>query len=156
LFGSFLPGLGWLAPPKFTRVWEPTLLWNQLHSLTRASCPQDGSGPETGLEEINGNLLEADFWPAGSPPWPITSELPVIHPEPDATSIEAPNFHEPVFAGSQTGVKPTEAPSLRGFEVSSEPLSKTVCQRTSGLAESRRVQLHTRSFQSCKRWPVSS
>jgi len=34
--------------------------------------------------------------------------LPVIHPEPDATSVEAPNFHEP-DAGSQTGVKPTEA-----------------------------------------------
>src|SRR5207249_7726225 len=26
--GSFLPSLGWLAPPKFTRAWEPTLLWN--------------------------------------------------------------------------------------------------------------------------------
>src|SRR5881227_4034348 len=22
------PSLGWLAPPKFTRAWEPTLLWN--------------------------------------------------------------------------------------------------------------------------------
>src|SRR5690348_1205097 len=29
IFGSFLPGLGWLAPPKLTRVWEPTLSWNQ-------------------------------------------------------------------------------------------------------------------------------
>src|ERR1700687_4790435 len=29
-----LPSLfGWFAPPKFTRVWEPTLSWNQLHSL---------------------------------------------------------------------------------------------------------------------------
>src|ERR1700730_15227582 len=27
--GSFLPGLGWLAPPKSIRVREPTLLWNQ-------------------------------------------------------------------------------------------------------------------------------
>jgi len=35
MFGSFLPGLGWLAPPKSIRVREPTLLWNQLHSLTR-------------------------------------------------------------------------------------------------------------------------
>jgi hypothetical protein len=26
MFGSFLPSLGWLAPPKFTRAWEPTLL----------------------------------------------------------------------------------------------------------------------------------
>src|SRR5450755_374002 len=33
MFGSFLPGLGWLAPPKSIRVWEPTLLWNQFHSL---------------------------------------------------------------------------------------------------------------------------
>src|SRR5229473_1690595 len=32
MFGSFLPGLGWLAPPKSIRAWEPTLLWNQLHS----------------------------------------------------------------------------------------------------------------------------
>jgi len=30
MFGSFLPGLGWLAPLKSTRAWEPTLLWNQL------------------------------------------------------------------------------------------------------------------------------
>src|SRR5437667_4105326 len=22
------PSLGWLAPPKFTRAWEPTFLWN--------------------------------------------------------------------------------------------------------------------------------
>src|SRR5208282_1627066 len=27
---------GWFAPPKLTRAWEPTLLWNQLHSLTAA------------------------------------------------------------------------------------------------------------------------
>src|ERR1700676_701873 len=28
---------GWFAPPKFTRGWEPTLLWNHLHSLTRSN-----------------------------------------------------------------------------------------------------------------------
>src|ERR1700675_4645587 len=28
MFGSFLSGLGWLEPPKSTRAWEPTLLWN--------------------------------------------------------------------------------------------------------------------------------
>src|SRR5215510_8941346 len=28
MFGSFLSGLGWLAPPKSTREREPTLLWN--------------------------------------------------------------------------------------------------------------------------------
>ena len=33
MFGSFLPGLGWLAPPKSTRAREPTLLWNQLQAL---------------------------------------------------------------------------------------------------------------------------
>ena len=33
MFGSSLPGLGWFAPPKSTRALEPTLLWNQLHSL---------------------------------------------------------------------------------------------------------------------------
>jgi hypothetical protein len=31
--------------------------------------------PETGLEEISGDFLEADFWPG------ITSELLVIRPE---------------------------------------------------------------------------
>src|ERR1039457_2363713 len=35
MFGSFRPGLGWLAPPKPIRAREPTLLWNQLHSSTR-------------------------------------------------------------------------------------------------------------------------
>src|SRR5437899_12796963 len=39
MFGSFLPSLGWLAPPKFTRAWEPTLLWNHYHSLTVCGCP---------------------------------------------------------------------------------------------------------------------
>src|SRR5215472_5996417 len=37
MFGSFLPSLGWLAPPKFTRAWEPTLSWNQLRSKTDRS-----------------------------------------------------------------------------------------------------------------------
>src|ERR1700751_1780673 len=27
------PGLGWFAPPKFTRGWEPTLLWNHYTHL---------------------------------------------------------------------------------------------------------------------------
>jgi len=27
----FSRALGWLAPPKSTRAWEPTLSWNQLH-----------------------------------------------------------------------------------------------------------------------------
>lgn len=40
------------------------------------------SYPETGLGENNGDLQEAHFWPAGSPSWPITSELPVIRAEP--------------------------------------------------------------------------
>src|SRR5437773_9936371 len=34
--GSFLPSLGWLAPPKFTRAWEPTLLWNHFASNSQA------------------------------------------------------------------------------------------------------------------------
>jgi hypothetical protein len=32
--GSFLPGLGWLEPPKSTRAWEPTLLWNHYFRIT--------------------------------------------------------------------------------------------------------------------------
>src|ERR1700686_440065 len=38
MVGSFLPGLGWFAPPKSTRAWEPTLLWNQFHVLTAGHC----------------------------------------------------------------------------------------------------------------------
>src|ERR1700686_1683648 len=54
--GSFLPGLGWFAPPKSTRAWEPTLLWNQLHSESLAShartqsCPR--ARPRTALHPI--------------------------------------------------------------------------------------------------------
>src|SRR6202521_2686251 len=29
---------GWFAPPKLTRVWEPTLLWNQLHQQSDSWC----------------------------------------------------------------------------------------------------------------------
>ncbi len=32
--GSFLPGVGWFAPPKSIRVWEPTLLWNHFAVLS--------------------------------------------------------------------------------------------------------------------------
>jgi len=41
-------------------------------------CPvrrQTGNYPETGLEYINANLLEADFWPG------MTSGVPVIRPK---------------------------------------------------------------------------
>jgi hypothetical protein len=27
---------GWFAPPKFTRAWEPTLLWNHYTNYGRA------------------------------------------------------------------------------------------------------------------------
>jgi len=40
--------------------------------------------PETGFEEINGDVLEADFWPG------ITSELPVTLPR---SVIERPQSH---------------------------------------------------------------
>src|ERR1700730_1953689 len=33
---------GWFAPPKFTRAWEPTLLWN--HFTHR---PQPGAEPDS-------------------------------------------------------------------------------------------------------------
>ena len=36
--GSFLPGLGWFAPPKSTRAGEPTLLWNQFHQQSDRDC----------------------------------------------------------------------------------------------------------------------
>ena len=42
MFGSFLPSLGWLAPPKLTRRSEPTLSWNQFHSL-RQPIPVNSS-----------------------------------------------------------------------------------------------------------------
>src|ERR1700693_792722 len=41
MFGSFLPSsFGWFAPPKSTRAWEPTLLWNQLHSSYERGCQE--------------------------------------------------------------------------------------------------------------------
>jgi len=41
LFGSFLPSLlVGFSTTNFTRAWEPTLSWNQLHSLTRAYNPR--------------------------------------------------------------------------------------------------------------------
>jgi hypothetical protein len=42
-----------------------------LAALLILHCRQTGSYPETGLEEINGDLPEADFWPG------ITSGLSV-------------------------------------------------------------------------------
>jgi metal-dependent hydrolase (beta-lactamase superfamily II) len=48
---SFLPGLGWFAQsPKSTRVWQPTLSWNQLRSLTR---PQKNGADILRLREGN-------------------------------------------------------------------------------------------------------
>jgi hypothetical protein len=41
MFGSFLPSLGWLAPPKLTRASEPTLSWNHLHSEPGCECNRD-------------------------------------------------------------------------------------------------------------------
>jgi len=36
MFGSFLPSLlVGFSTTNFTREWEPTLSWNQLHALTR-------------------------------------------------------------------------------------------------------------------------
>src|SRR5215472_15887556 len=47
MFGFFLPSLGWLAPLRSARAWEPTLLWNHYsHCLVPLpfrrcpSCPQ--------------------------------------------------------------------------------------------------------------------
>jgi hypothetical protein len=31
----FFELVGWLSTANSTRTWEPTLSWNQLHSLTR-------------------------------------------------------------------------------------------------------------------------
>ena len=51
------------------------LLWFRTRApFALPRCPvgrQSGNYPETGLEEINGNLLEADFWPG------VISGLPV-------------------------------------------------------------------------------
>jgi hypothetical protein len=33
---------------------------------------ESGNDPETGLEEINGDFPEADFWPGMTSGWPIT------------------------------------------------------------------------------------
>src|ERR1700674_2018458 len=36
---------GWFAPPKLTRVWEPTLLWNQLHYQPNQTLGQNNRWP---------------------------------------------------------------------------------------------------------------
>src|SRR5712691_9833537 len=37
----FYPSLhGWFGTTKLTRVWEPALLWNQLHSLTQSTLSE--------------------------------------------------------------------------------------------------------------------
>jgi hypothetical protein len=36
-----------------------------LFSLNFAGCRLHGGYPETGFEEISGDVLEQDFWPAG-------------------------------------------------------------------------------------------
>src|SRR5499425_1677254 len=41
------PGLGWFAPPKSTRRWEPTLSWNQLHQL------RTGAGVVSEIADFN-------------------------------------------------------------------------------------------------------
>src|SRR5215831_3929683 len=44
MFGSFLPSLGWFAPPKLTRGWEPTLSWNQFLASTLEEADLSGRG----------------------------------------------------------------------------------------------------------------
>jgi hypothetical protein len=40
MFGSFLPSpLVGFSTTNFTRAWEPTLSWNQLHSPTELQVP---------------------------------------------------------------------------------------------------------------------
>ena len=70
-----LLGLDQLGPPKGILEEPPRLVHCLFDSLLRTICRQPGNYPETGSEEINGDLLEEDFWPG------ITSGLPVIRPE---------------------------------------------------------------------------
>src|SRR3984957_2579064 len=37
---------GWFAPPKFTRAWEPTLLWNHFTHWLEAMAPQSFCKPQ--------------------------------------------------------------------------------------------------------------
>src|SRR5437763_15229237 len=38
---------GWFAPPKFTRAWEPTLLWNHNTQNVRTASLNDKGDVET-------------------------------------------------------------------------------------------------------------
>src|SRR5882672_8127267 len=86
MFGSFLPGLGWLAPPKSIRAWEPTLLWNQLHSLT----------PNLSiLNECNGLVSTAKISAAKNHTRPSPHEYSFPYEK------RPPSYHRPVFVESQ-------------------------------------------------------
>src|SRR5437899_6783930 len=70
MFGSFLPSLGWLAPPKFTRAWEPTLLWNHYTN-----------NPVFGNSSVDGGLEFAE----------ITALVPFSTPTPVCDSYLHPS-----------------------------------------------------------------
>jgi len=72
------PGVAFLLVAKAAQPRRQALI----RATTRwlPDCRQAGNYPETGLEEINGDLLQADFWPG------ITSGLPVTRAEPETRS----------------------------------------------------------------------
>src|ERR1051326_6930490 len=80
---------GWFAPPKFTRVWEPTLFMESLHSLTvrkrfRAASPPNPRARSAGLPEQGSRVGDRRECPSLSVGWtpPTVGPLPSWVPHP--------------------------------------------------------------------------
>jgi hypothetical protein len=58
--------LGWLAPPKSTRAWEPTLSWNQLHQLRIAPARDCGVRLRSENGDLHQDRVNERLWDANS------------------------------------------------------------------------------------------
>jgi hypothetical protein len=81
--GSFSPEpFGWLAPPSLLGAREPTLSWNQLHSLTRPSpaprpaLPHAARRPPPANRAITIELILFTRTLRGGPVFPGSSTTP--------------------------------------------------------------------------------
>jgi hypothetical protein len=54
---------GWVRTTKAYSGLGADIVMESITLIDRGECPQHGSGPETGLGEIDGDVLEADLQP---------------------------------------------------------------------------------------------
>src|ERR1700740_2297257 len=50
---------GWFAPPKFTRAWEPTLLWNHSACAVKRRWSTAGESPARELGSLHPEAIGA-------------------------------------------------------------------------------------------------